>query len=203
METLTERQAEVLNFIVSFAREHGFPPSIREIAADLKLCSSTVQQFVDVLIRKGKLEREPSQRRNLRLGAGLATHGIAGLGSRAHPILGSAPAGRPNLAQEDVEGMLWLDETVSRSKDSYILKIKGDSMIGAGILSGDLIVVRPQKAPDFNSVVVAQTEDGEVTVKYLRKDANGPFLEAANPAYSPIRSPFQVVGRVVSVIRRL
>lgn len=200
---LTKNQEKVLRFIMDFARENGFPPSVREIGSALNgLKSSTVAYYIKVLTRKGALSRGSARARDLRLGPALATYGMAGAGSRGHPVLGTVPAGRPNLAQEEVEDLMWLDERIARSKDAYLLKVKGDSMIGAAILDGDLVVVRPQPEADPGDIVVALTQDGEGTVKTLRRREGAAFLEAANPRYAPIPPPFRVVGRVMGVIRR-
>ncbi|MBI5244521.1 MAG: repressor LexA [Elusimicrobia bacterium] len=204
MRPLTKSQERVLRFIADFAGEQGFPPTVREIGAALDgIKSSTVAYYIRVLIKKGKLERGSSRARDLRLAAAPATFGISGIGTRGHPILGGVPAGRPNLVEENVEDILWLDERISRSKDSYLLRVKGDSMMDLGILEGDLVVVKPQKVAESGDIVVAATPDGEGTVKTLRRKDGRLFLEAANPKHSPIPEPFEVAGKVIAVIRRL
>ncbi|MHB2025154.1 MAG: transcriptional repressor LexA [Elusimicrobiota bacterium] len=204
MQALTKSQERVLRFIADFAREQGFPPTVREIGAAMGgIKSSTVARYIKVLIKKGKLERGSSRARDLRLGSAMATYGMAGAGARGHPVLGTIPAGRPNLVEGNVEDMIWLDDRISKSKDSYLLRVKGDSMIGKGILDGDLVVVRPQKTAENGEVVVALTPDGEGTVKSLGVRGGVSRLEAANPAYAPIPQPFEVVGKVVSVVRKL
>ncbi len=201
---LTPGQEKVLRCVADFSREKGFPPSVREIGrACGGIKSSTVAYYIDVLEKKGVLSRGSSRARDLRLADGPATYGLAGVGTRGHPVLGRVPAGKPNLAQDEVEDTIWLDERVSRSKDSYLLKVKGDSMNGVGILEGDMIIVRPQPSAESGEVVVALTPEGEGTVKTFRRSAKGLFLEPANPRYSPIPMPFRVVGKVVGVVRRL
>ncbi|MBI4063496.1 MAG: repressor LexA [Elusimicrobia bacterium] len=203
MKPLTKSQEKVLRYIADFAREKGFPPSVREIGAALGgIKSSTVAYYIKVLIKKGKLERGSSRARDLRLASPLATYGLSGLGCRGYPILGKVPAGRPNLLEDEVEDTLWLDERLGRSKDSYLCRVKGDSMTGAGIFDGDLLVVRPQKVVETGSIVVAVTPEGEGTVKFLRQKGGLFFLEAANPAYPPISSPFEVAGKVISLVRK-
>jgi repressor LexA len=204
MDALTPGQEKIFRFIADFSRERGFPPSVREIGrACGGIKSSTVAYYIGVLGKKGVLIRGSSRARDLRLSDGPATYGLTGMGTRGLPVLGQVPAGRPNLAQDEVEDTVWLDERVSRSKDSYLLKVKGDSMIGAGILEGDMIVVRPQPAAESGEVVVALTPEGEGTVKTLRRSPKGDVLEAANPRYAPIPMPFRVVGKVVGLVRRM
>lgn len=204
MQTLTKNQERVLRFISDFAKEQGFPPSVREIGSALGgIKSSTVAYYLKVLIKKRKLERGSSRARDLRLPSGMSTYGMAGVGMRSHPVLGTVPAGRPNLVEENVEDTIWLDDRISRSKDSYLLHVKGDSMIGASILEGDLVIVKPQRTANPGEIVVAVTPDGEGTVKTFRRKGETPWLEAANPNYAPIPGPFEVVGKVVGVMRRL
>jgi repressor LexA len=203
METLTKKQEQVLQFIAHFAKEQGFPPSVREIGTALGgIKSSTVAQHIKALIKKGKIERGSSRARDIRLSSAFTSYGIAGAGVRGHPVFGRVPAGKPNVVDEEVEDVIWLDERVSRSKDSYLIRVNGDSMINAGIMSGDLLVVRPQKSADPGTIVVARTPDGEVTVKRLTKKAEKFYLEPANPKYNPILEPFEVVGKVMASIRR-
>lgn len=204
MKTLSKGQERVLRFIADFAREQGFPPTVREIGTAMGgIKSSSVARHIKALIKKGKLERGSSRARDLRLIAGWSTYGMAGVGTRGHPLLGTVPAGRPNLAEENVEDMIWLDDRISKSKDSYLLRVKGDSMIGAGILEGDLVVVKPQKTANHSEIVVAITPDGEATVKRLSNKGGALHLEAANPNYAPIPQPFEVAGKIVGVMRRL
>lgn len=203
MESLTKQQERVLQFIADFARKNGFPPSVREIGAAIGgIKSSTVAYYIKVLIKKGKIERGSSRARDLRLPGGFATYGLSGLGTRGHPVYGRIPAGRPNVVDDEVQDVMWLDERLTKSKDSYLLRIAGDSMIGAGIFDGDLIIVCPQKNADLGSVVVALTPDGEGTVKKLIKKDGKFYLQPANPKYSLIPEPFEVAGKVVSVIHR-
>jgi repressor LexA len=204
MDALTPGQDRILRFVAGFSRERGFPPSVREIGrACGGIKSSTVAYHIKALTRKGVLSRGSSRARDLRLAEAPATYGLAGVGMRGHPLLGRVPAGRPNLAEDGVEDTIWLDEKLSRSKDSYLLKVKGDSMTGAGIVEGDMIVVRPQPSAESGEIVVAVTPEGEGTVKTFRSSAKGVRLEPANPRYEPIPMPFRIVGKVVGLVRRM
>jgi repressor LexA len=203
MRPLTESQERILRTINDFTRANGMPPSLREIGAALNgIKSSTVFYYIKVLIKKGFLRQGSSRARDLRLASPAAAVGLTGVGTRALPLLGHVPAGKPNLITEEVEDTIWLDERLCKSKDAYLLRVTGDSMIGIGINHGDLVIVRPQKTADSGDVVVARTPDGEGTIKTLRRKGEIYHLEAANPKYSPITQPFEVVGKAVGVIRK-
>jgi len=203
MHSLTEKQERILRFIAEFGRENGCPPSFREIGAACGgIKSSTVAYYITVLTKKGVLRQRSSKARDLKLASARATCGLAGLGTRGYPILGRIPAGKPNLIEEEIEDTLWLDERLCRSREAYLLRISGDSMIGAGVFHGDLVIVRAQRTADPGDIVVARTPDGEGTVKTLRQKGQTYCLAAENPKYSLIHQPFDVVGKVMGVIRR-
>ena len=203
MRPLTDSQRKVLRVIADFARENGYPPSFREIGAAIGgIKSSTVAYYVKVLTKKGVLQPGTSKARNLKLASPVTSCGLAGVGTRGYPLLGRVPAGKPNLIGEEIEDALWLDERLGRSKDAYLLRVTGDSMVGAGIQDGDLLIVRPQRSADPGAIVVARTAEGEGTVKTLRRQGQKYHLEPQNPKYAPIREPFEVVGKVTGVIRR-
>jgi repressor LexA len=203
MSDMTPRQEKILRFVVDFSRQKGFPPSVREIGRGCGgIKSSTVAYFLDVLEKKGLLSRGSSRARDLRLARGTATYGLSGIGTRGHPVLGRVPAGPPNLAQDEVEDTIWLDDRLSKAKDAYLLHVKGDSMTGAGLLDGDMIMVRPQDTAESGEIVVAVTPEGEGTVKTFRRSEKGTFLEPANPRYSPISGPFRIVGKVTGLFRK-
>jgi len=203
MHSLSEKQERILRFIAEFARENACPPSFREIGAACGgIKSSTVAYYIKVLTKKGVLRQSSSKARDLKLASASATCGLAGLGTRGYPILGRIPAGKPNLIEEEIEDTLWLDERLCRSREAYLLRITGDSMIGAGVFHGDLVIVRAQRTADPGDIVVARTPDGEGTVKTLRQKGQTYCLPAENPKYALIHQPFDVVGKVVGVIRR-
>jgi repressor LexA len=203
MHALSLKQKTILRFIADFARENAYPPSFREIGTACGgIKSSTVAYHIKVLTRKGILRQGSSKARDLKLASASATCGLAGLGTRGYPILGRIPAGRPNLIDEEIEDTLWLDERLCRSRETYLLRMRGDSMIGAGVFHGDLVIVRAQRKADPGDIVVARTPDGEGTVKTLRHKGQTYCLAAENPKYPLIRQPFDVVGKVMGVIRR-
>lgn len=201
---LSQKQAEVLQVIENQIAKTGYAPSYREIA---RLCGydavGTVQDHVQALIKKGYLKKDPKIARGLR-----PTHHSS---TRTIPILGKIPAGSPLDLIEDLHtpentlGSLsipgqWIGQI-------FALKVQGDSMIGAGILENDLVIVRRQPDAEHGQIVVASI-DGEATVKFLEKKSHVVNLLPANPRYSPILlSPrpderrIEIVGKVISVQR--
>jgi repressor LexA len=203
MHSLSERQEKVLRFIADYARENACPPSFREIGAGCGgIKSSTVAYYIKVLTKKGVLKQRSSKARDLKLISASALCGLAGLGTRRYPILGKIPSGTPKLLEEETEETLWLDERLCRSRQAYLLRITGDSMIGAGVVHGDLAIVRSQRTAGPGDIVVARTPDGKGTVKTLRQRGRSYCLLAENPKYGAIYPPFEVVGKVIGVIRR-
>ena len=189
---LTDRQAKLLRFIQDHIRAQGFPPTIREIGQAFRYRSTgTVRDHLRALVAKGHLRTTPGKSR------GLLPSPVA----LALPILGRVPAGRPLLAEENLEGTLDLAREF-RGEKVFALKVRGDSMEGAGIHEGDLVVVRAQEQAQAGEIVVAAVE-GETTVKRLGQRAGHWELQAANPRYAPIPvSPTtRVVGRVIGVVR--
>jgi len=197
---LTDRQAQVLQFITGYLSDHGYPPTQREIMRRFKIKSTKgVDRHLEALEKKGYLTRT---RRGARA---LEVHGLSQ--SRGIPVVGKVAAGQPILAEENLEGTLALDRKVARWKDAFFLKVKGDSMIEAGIFDGDYVLVKPQSGAEGGDTVVAMI-NGEATVKRLVKKKDGIRLEAANPAYSPIEiteksGESKIIGKVMAVFRSL
>ena len=189
---LTPLQSRILSFIGEAVESQGFPPSIREIGRRLRITSpSSVAYHLRVLEAHGLLKREGAISR----GMALATN------PASLPILGRVAAGSGVIASEDVEGHVTLDKDARRGAD-YILRVRGDSMTGAGILDGDLVQVRRQDDALDGDIVVAVVEGEEGVVKRLRKRSGSAALESENPAYQPITDAFQVAGKVVGLLRR-
>jgi len=189
MEILTPKQEAVYRFIETYIEENHRPPSLREIGGHLGLSVGTVQDQVEAIRRKGFLTKDPTLARGLHLP----------MAAMQIPILGRVHAGSLHAAIENVEGHLPVGADLAPSKH-FALKIKGDSMIEAGILEGDMVIVRAQSTAENGDVVVARVED-EATVKTLRRREGRTFLEPANPAYKRIEGPFDLVGVVVEVRR--
>ena len=189
-ETLTFKQNAIYRFIQSYVEENQRPPSLREIGSHLDVSVGTVQDQVEAIRRKGFLERDDAKARGLRLP--ISAHQV--------PVLGRVHAGPLHAAIENVEGHLPVGKELTPSKH-FALKIRGDSMIEAGILEGDYVIVRAQSTAENGEIVVARVEE-EATVKRLRRRGDRVVLEPANPAYSPIEGPFELIGVVVEVRRK-
>lgn len=187
---LTPKQSAILDFIQSFVDECQRSPSLREIGKHFDLSVGTVQDQVEALRRKGVLEKENMISRGLKLATGLGEI----------PILGRVHAGPLHLALENVEGHLPASRGMSPSMH-FALKVRGDSMIDAGILEGDRIIVRMQPVANEGDIVVARVDD-ETTVKRYRTRNGKKTLEPANPRYQPIvDTPFEIIGVVVELRR--
>jgi repressor LexA len=193
MPTMNERTREILNFIRSFAREKGFPPTIREIGKAFGIASTNgVRYHLDILQKSGHLQR----RSRISRGTTTTSHSI--------PILGRVAAGQPILAEQNFEGGLEPAQMFGDPQGLFALHVRGDSMIDAGIHSGDYVIVRQQEQASSGDMIVALLED-EATVKYYRPRAQRIELVAANPKYSPIvvesGAEFRILGVVRGVVR--
>ena len=199
---LTRRQAEILTFIQRFSETHGYPPSVREIGRALGLTSSsTVHSHLAALEKKGYLHRDPSKPRALEVLRD--EHAIPPKKVVPLPVVGRVAAGTPLLAQENIEDYLPLPAEFVRDADSFIVRVRGDSMIGAGIYDGDFVIVRRQPTARNGDIVVARIED-EATVKRYYREADHIRLQPENPALEPILArEVHIEGKVVGLIRRM
>ena len=198
---LTKRQKEIFDFIGKYASKYGYPPTVREIGKAVGLhSSSTVHAHLANLEKIGLLRRDPTKPRAIELLIDRAKRAMRVCGL---PLVGQVAAGEPVLAEENIEEYLEVPDVIGGETGDYILRVKGDSMIGAGILEEDFVVVRPTPVVDDGEIVVAMIE-GEATVKSFYKEKDRVRLEPANPAYKPIRSAdAEVLGRVVGVFRKV
>lgn len=204
MQQLTERQREVLEFIKRQVREKGYPPSVREIGDAVGLrSSSTVHGHLRRLESKGYIRRDPTKPRAIEI---LDDQGEMDLIMRdlvAVPVVGDVTAGQPILAVENVEDYFPLPRDFVSDETTFMLRIKGDSMIEAGILDGDYVVVRQQPNAINGDIVVALLED-EATVKRFYRESDYVRLQPENPVYDPIiTTDAQILGKVIGVLRRL
>ncbi|MBX4186757.1 MAG: transcriptional repressor LexA [Candidatus Doudnabacteria bacterium] len=202
MKELTPKQQELLNLLADEIRTKGLPPSISEIAKGLKLKSkNAVAKLLRILEDKGYIRRS-SKARGIEV---LNPEGEPmGLGLMSVPLIGRITAGLPMLAEEQIEDWLNLPVSLVRGrKDVFLLKVMGMSMKDAGILNGDLVIVKQQKIADVNDIVVALLED-EATVKRLVKKDNRFYLKAENKEYPNIypENEWSIQGKVIGVIRR-
>jgi len=199
-EQLTERQNKILDYIRYVTKVRNYPPSVREIGEAVGLSSSsTVHNHLNQLERRGLIKRDPSKSRTVQL---VADAEVAEQRRNAVsvPIIGNVAAGSPILAEQNVEDHILLSSELA--KDGYfLLRVRGDSMVNAGILNDDLVLVRPQHEATNGSIVVALV-DGDATVKRFERSDGHVKLIAENPAYEPIvTTNVSLVGQVRGVIR--
>jgi len=198
MSRLTPKQQQIYDYILSFTSEHGYPPSVREIAQAVDLKSpSTVHFHIKSLVAAGLLLQTEGKTRSVTINP---DHAPAK--KDRVPILGSVAAGTPILAEESIEDYLTFD-TGDKAGEYFALKVRGESMLEAGILPGDLVVVHQQPSVRNHDIVVALFED-EATVKTFHRENDGHvWLLPENSAYSPIDGEnCSILGRVVAVVRR-
>jgi repressor LexA len=199
---LTRRQREILTFVQRYADAHGYPPSVREIGQALGLTSSsTVHSHLAALERKGYLRRDPSKPRALEVLRD--EHEMPTKKVVAVPIIGHVAAGQPILAQQNIEDYFPLPADIVHADECFILHVRGDSMIDAGILDGDLLVVRRQGSANNGDIVVARIDD-EATVKRFFKEADRVRLQPENPTMQPIYSQdLTVEGVAIALVRKI
>lgn len=199
---LTRRQGEILTFVQRFSDAHGYPPSVREIGQALGLTSSsTVHSHLSALEKKGYLRRDPSKPRALEILRD--EREIPAKRVVPIPIVGRVTAGQPILAQQNIEDYFPLPAEFVHSEDCFILRVRGDSMIDAGIYEGDLLVVRRQPTANNGDIVVARLED-EATVKRFFREGDRVRLQPENPRLEPIYTrDVAIEGIGIAVIRRL
>ena len=199
---LTGRQQEIWDFLVDYVDRHGYPPTVREIGEAVGLASpSTVHALLANLERAGLLRRDPTKPRALELtGREEMTATVPKL-----PLLGQIAAGSPLLADENIEEAIAVPETL---RGDFLLRVKGESMIEAGILDGDIVVVRRAQDARNGEIVVALAGDDEsadeATVKRFFRENGRVRLQPENDALEPIYAPHvQILGRVTGVFRSL
>jgi repressor LexA len=207
---LTGRQQEIWEFLVDYVDRHGYPPTVREIGDAVGLASpSTVHAHLANLERAGLLRRDPTKPRALELvGRGKRADALTAEPSRGLPLVGEIAAGGPLLAEENIEDYVEVPALLEGGGADFLLRVKGDSMVDAGILDGDIVVVRRQQTAQNGDIIVALAGDDEsadeATVKrYFREDGRV-RLQPENSALQPIyASHVQVLGKVTGVFRAL
>ena len=206
---LTDRQAEIYEYIKKYSKENHMPPTVREIGNHFEISSTNgVRSILAALIKKGYINRSPRLSRGLEIiSNGSDSQEPAANNTIEIPIVGRVAAGQPILAVQNLEGTVTIDrDFLACRSDVFALRVKGDSMINAGIFDGDLIFARQQKSAEQGEIVVAQI-DNEATVKYYHPSSDHIELRAANPKYRPIivnnRKDFSIAGRVIGVMRRV
>ena len=203
---LTARQREIWSFVLDYSDRHGYPPTVREIGEAVGLASpSTVHAHLANLERAGLLRRDPTKPRALELLGRDKPASAEPAELPKLPLLGQIAAGGPLLAEQNVEDEIAVPETL---QGDFLLRVKGDSMIEAGILEGDLVVVRRAQDARDGEIVVALAGDDETadeaTVKRFFRENGRVRLQPENSALEPIYAPYvQVIGKVVGVFREL
>jgi repressor LexA len=202
---LTKRQQEIFDFIKKYSARYGYPPTVRDIGKAVGLASSsTVHQHLANLEKIGILRRDPSKPRAIELldRAVQEVRNIVG-SSDGLPLVGSVAAGAPVLAEENIEEYVHVPDIAGGDKGEYLLRVRGESMKNAGILEGDLVVVRPQETADDGDIVVAMVGE-DATVKRYFLESDHVRLQPENDAMEPIRSrEVRVLGRVVGLMRTI
>ena len=206
---LTPRQRQIWDFLVDYGDRHGYPPTVREIGEAVGLASpSTVHAHLANLERAGMLRRDPTKPRALELLGRERSEPAPADDAVRLPLLGEIAAGGPLLADQNIEDYLTVPEPLTRGGEEFILRVKGDSMIGAGILDGDYVVVHRQQDARNGDIVAAlagedETAD-EATVKTFYREDGRIRLQPENEALEPIYARHvQILGRVVGVFREL
>ncbi len=204
-DKLTKRQKEILRFIIGEVRKNGYPPSVREIGQAVGLSSSsTVHAHLTNLEKKGYLKRGQALPRAIGV---VKEQGDAYTPDSRKvtevPLVGRIAAGEPLLAEENVEEYIPLPPEFTRDRDCFMLRVAGDSMIEAGILDGDYVVVRNQSTVENGEIAAVMIEDS-ATVKRFYKERTQFRLEPANSAMKPILTKeASVLGKIVAVLRRV
>lgn len=209
-QQLTERQEEILNFIQQFQQESGYPPTLREIGKRFNISSTFgVKRHLDALSKKGYLNILSNASRGISITKEESFNDfhmdISEKGDNKIPIVGRVAAGSPIFAEENIEGSVLIDPSfIKKSKNCFALKVKGDSMIDAGIFEGDLVIIYPQSFASNGDIIVARIND-EVTVKVYESKNQVIKLIPQNKNYDPIiiynKDEFSIVGKVTGVLR--
>lgn len=208
MTELTTRQREILDYIRTTVADRGYPPAVREIGDTVGLSSpSTVHSHLSTLVRLGYLRRDPSKPRAIEVvdGNGAAPSATELAGVRNVPLVGSIAAGSPILAEEDIQDVFPLPQRFVGNGPVFMLEVKGDSMVDAGILSGDYVIVEQTKDARDGQIVAALVDTDTATVKRLERRNGAVVLHSENPAHEPMvfTDGVELLGTVVAVLRSL
>jgi repressor LexA len=204
---LTARQREVLDFVRSFMIRVGYPPTVREIGSHFGFVPRSVFDHLKALERKGYLRRDPAKSRSLQLLDASLAPSARTSSYRELPILGRVAAGQPLLSDQNLEGTSVVPQDWVNDDEAFLLKVQGESMIGAHICPGDQALVRRQSTAENGDIVVALLND-EATIKRILFKPDGIVLQPENPTMPPIEvrkgeKSFQILGKVVGILRKL
>jgi repressor LexA len=199
MKDLTEKQRRILEFLTEYTKNRGYPPTVREIGGHFKFLWAAARGHLQALQRKGFIKLNPSKSR------GIEIPGLMPSTASMIPVAGKIRAGKPILAREDIDTHIMVDKSLFPHQDAFSLRVTGDSMIEAGILNGDYVVVKPQKTIENGEIGVVLIED-EATVKRVYKEKKKIVLKPENKNMQPTKyNPDEVtiIGKVVGVIRKI
>jgi repressor LexA len=211
---LTKRQQEIFDFIKRYSAKQGYPPTVRDIGKAVGLASSsTVHAHLANLEKLGLLRRDPSKPRAIELldrvqkdvGSAVqdAVESVKVMMRPGLPLVGQVAAGQPILAEENIEDYIQVPAAAGGDTGEYVLRVRGESMIDAGILEGDFVVVRPQDTADDGEIIVALVGE-EATVKRFFRESDHVRLQPENATMEPIRTKdVRVLGRVVGLFRNV
>jgi repressor LexA len=201
VKDLSKRQKEIFDFIGSYLKDHGYPPTVREIGKAVGLhSSSTVHAHLSKLESLGILKRDPSKPRAMEVMVERAKRAVKPSGL---PLVGTVAAGAPVVAEENIEDYLQVPAVIGGETGDFVLRVEGDSMIDAGILEGDYVVVRPADDAGDGEIVVALLGE-DATVKRFFREKDHIRLQPENRSMKPLRTPdVSLIGRVVGVFRRV
>jgi repressor LexA len=205
MKELTPQQSKVLGFITDTMRRMGMPPTIREIADHFGYKSiNNVRQHLSLIAKKGYIRLMRGKARGIEVVAEKVRTALDGSAIDV-PLVGVVPAGSPVTAAENIDSYITLDKSLFRGDDLFTLRVKGDSMEGAGICSGDIAVVRQQRNAANNDIVVALIDDDATLKRFFRRNGQV-ILHAENPKYENIvlgsDRQVSIIGKLVGVIRK-
>jgi repressor LexA len=200
---LSNRQKAILDYIKQEVRKRGYPPSVREIGEAVGLASSsTVHGHLERLEKKGYIRRDPTKPRAIEIIDGDDFAADFNLSVSRIPLVGKVTAGEPILATENVEDYFPLPSHFADADNTFMLKVKGDSMIEAGILDGDYVIVRVQHTANNGDIVVAMNEDNEATVKTFYREKDHIRLQPENASMEPIiLKNVTILGKVIGLFR--
>jgi repressor LexA len=207
--SLSSRQSEILDHILATVRDRGYPPSVREIGDAVGLSSpSTVHSHLATLSREGFIRRDPSKPRAIEViddGRIDDADGLVRAATRDVPLVGRIAAGSPILAEEDIEEVYPLPAELVGNDPVFMLRVRGDSMIDAGIFDADYVVVRRQSHARDGQIVAALISGEEATVKRLQRIDTRVVLKSENPDFPPMvfSDGVEILGVVVAVLRRV
>ncbi len=205
MDDLTERQQEIMDFILKEVEKKGYPPSVREIGEAVGLSSSSsVHAQLEKLEQLGYLRRDPTKPRAIEVlyGGADSFHERLFKDMINVPIVGAVTAGEPILAEQNIQDYFPIPKDFTRTEDVFMLRVKGESMINAGIFDGDLVIVNKESTASNGEIVVALLDD-QATVKRFFKEQDHIRLQPENERYEPIiATNVQILGKVVGLVRK-